>query len=286
MKIKILADSASDLSRNYYKKLNVEVVPLHVNIAGIDYLDGKNITPKEMYEAMRENERPTTSQAAPHAFEDAFTTSAKTNEPLIYLALSSPLSGTYESAKVMERQVKEKYPDAPIHIVDTKCVTLGYGLVVIRAAKLANAGATVEEIITKATYHAEHMEHIFTVDNLEYLYRSGRLSRTASIIGSLLNIKPILHVKDGKLVPLENIRGSKKLLNRMLDIAEKRGADLRNQTVGISHGDDINTAEKLASMLKNRFGIKDIVIEMIGSSVGVHSGPGALALFFLNKPYK
>lgn len=286
MNIKILADSASDLSREYYKKLNVDVVPLHVNIAGTDYLDGENITPKEMYEAMRGNERPTTSQAAPYAFEDAFTTCAKTNEPLIYLALSSPLSGTYESAKVMKKQVKEKYPDAPIYIVDTKCVTLGYGLVVIRAAKLASEGANVEEIITMATYHAEHMEHIFTVDNLEYLYRSGRLSRTASIIGSLLNIKPILHVKDGKLVPLENVRGSKKLLNRMIDIAEKRGTDFENQTIGISHGDDINTANKLASMLKKRLGIKNIVIEMIGSSVGVHSGPGALALFFLNKSYK
>lgn len=286
MNVKILADSAADLSNDYYKELNIEVIPLHVNIAGTDYLDSQTITPKQMYDFMRAGERPTTSQAAPQAFESAFTECAKTNQPLIYFSLSSPLSGTYGSAKIMEKQIKEKYPDAPLYLVDTKSVTLGYGLVVIRAAKLANEGATVEEILDIGTYHANHMEHIFTVDDLEYLYRSGRLSRAASFIGSLLSIKPILHVVDGKLVPYTNVRGSKRLLSRILKIAEERGVDFENQVIGISHGDDMETAEKLASMLKEKLGVNEVVIEMIGSSVGVHSGPGALALFFLNKPYK
>lgn len=286
MNVRILADSAADLSSDYYKKLNVELISLHVNIEGKDYLDGRTITPKEIYDAMRENKRPTTSQAAPHEFEKVFTECAKTNKPLIYFSLSAPLSGTYESAKVMEREVKEKYPEAPLYIVDTRCVTIGYGLVIIRAAQLANEGATVDEILEIGKYHANHMEHIFTVDKLEYLYRSRRLSRTASIIGSLLKIKPILHIEEGKLVPLENARGSKRLLNRIVEIAGERGVDFENQVVGISHGDDLDTAEKLAAKLKEKFGVKKIVIEMIGSSVGVHSGPGALAIFFLNKPYK
>lgn len=286
MNVKILADSASDLSTTWYKKLNVEVVPVHVNVEGTEYLDGQTITPKKMYDFMRSGKRITTSQPSPQAFESAFTTCAETNEPLVYFALSASLSGTYESAKIMERQVKEKYPNAPIHIIDTNCVSLGYGLVIVRAATLAKKGASVEEIIEVGSYHAEHMEHIFTVDNLEYLYRSGRLSRTASFLGSLLRIKPILHIKDGKLSLLENMRGSKRLISRLLQIASERGVDFKNQVIGICHGDNIKAAETLATECREKLGVKQVIIEMIGSGVGVHAGPGTLALVFLNKPYK
>src|SRR5699024_186709 len=137
-----------------------------------------------------------------------------------------------------------------------------------------------------AQYHAKHMEHIFTVDDLEYLYRGGRVSRTAAFVGTLLKIKPILHVDDGKLVPLEKIRGSKKVLSRMLDIMEERGTDFKNQTIGISHGDDPETAQKLAEMIKEKFDVQKVLIEMVGAVIGAHSGPGTLAVFFLNDEYK
>lgn len=286
MNVNILSDSASDLSNNLYKKLNVEVVPVHVNIDGTDYLDGQTITPKKMYDAMRGGKRLTTSQPSPQAFKSAFTRCAETNQPLVYFALSAALSGTYESAKIMEREVKEKYPNAPIHIVDTKCLSLGYGLVIIRAAQLAKKGATVDEIIDIGTYHANHMEHIVTVDDLEYVYRSGRLSRTSSFLGSLLRIKPILHVKKGKLALLENIRGSKRLLNRLVEIAEQRGTDFKNQVIGVCHGDNLLEAKKLAAMCKERLGAQKVIIQMIGAGIGSHAGPGVLALLFLNKPYK
>lgn len=149
-------------------------------------------------------------------------------------------------------------------------------------------GASAEDIIQSAQYHATHMEHIFTVDDLEYLYRGGRVSKTAAFVGSLLKIKPILHVENGKLVPLEKIRGSKKLFNRMLDIMEARGTDFTNQLIGISHGDDLERAEQLSSLIQERFGTvkEDIVIEMVGSVIGAHSGPGTIALFFLNSSPK
>lgn len=285
MTVKILADSACDLSEHHYNEFDIEMVPLTVHLNGEDFKDGIDLLPKTIYDAMREGKNAKTSQVSPQAFKAIFTSYAKTNQPLVYLAFSSELSGTYQTAKIMEQEVKEEYPDAPIHVIDTKCASIGYGLVILHAAKLAKGGAPTEEIIESAKNRALHMEHIFTVDNLEYLYRGGRVSKTAAFVGTLLKIKPLLHVEDGKLIPLEKIRGSKKVLNRMLEVMEKRGIDLENQVIGICHGDDQERAEQLAAMIKEKFGAKDVVIEMIGSVIGAHVGPGTIGLFFLNKAY-
>lgn len=286
MNVKILADSACDLSKSHYNEFDIEMVPLTVQLDEKEYEDGITITPKKIYDAMREGKSPKTSQVSAQSFKTIFTSYAKANQPLIYIALSSELSGTYQTAKMVEQEIKEKYPEAPLHIIDTKCASLGVGLVVIHAARLAQNGSSVDEIIESARYQAEHMEHIFTVDDLEYLYRGGRVSKTAAFVGTLLKIKPILHVSDGKLIPLEKIRGSKKLMNRILEITEERGKGLSNQTIGIVHGDDLETAEKLAELVKEKFNPKDIQIEMVGSAIGAHSGPGTLALFFLNEETK
>jgi len=286
MTIKILADSACDLTEEHYNELDIEMVPLTVHLNDEEYRDGLDISPKKVYDAMRKGAATKTSQVTLQAFKTIFTSYLEKNQPLIYLAFSSELSGTYQTAKMVEQEIKEETPDAPIHIIDTKCASIGYGLVVRRAAEHAKSGATVEEVLDLATYHAKHMEHIFTVDDLEYLYRGGRVSKTAAFVGSLLKIKPILHVEDGKLIPIEKIRGSKKVLGRMLTIMEERGTDFENQTIGISHGDDLDTAEKLAEMINEKFAPKKIIIEMVGSVIGAHSGPGTIALFFLNHSYK
>ena len=286
MNIKILVDSSCDLTDEHYNELDIEMVSLTVHLDEKEYKDGVEISPKAVYDAMRDGKITKTSQVSPLAFKTIFTHYAETNQPLVYLAFSSELSGTYQTAKMMEQEIKAEYPKAPIYVIDTKCASIGYGLVALRIARLAKDGATIDDIIDMAKYHAEHMEHIFTVDDLEYLYRGGRVSKTAAFVGTLLKIKPILHVDDGKLVPLEKIRGSKKVLNRMLEIMETRGTDFENQVIGISHGDDLETAERLASMIKSKFGVKKIVIEMVGSVIGAHAGPGTIALFFLNRPYK
>lgn len=283
MNVKILTDSGCDLSEKHYNEFDIEMIPLTVHLDEKQYEDGKTIQPMKVYEAMREGKTPKTSQVSLQVFHDTFLTYAKSKQPVVYIAFSSALSGTYQTAKMAEQQVKESYPDAPIHILDTKCASLGQGLVVLQAAKLAKKGASAEVIMEDAAHRAKHMEHIFTVDNLEYLQRGGRVSKTAAFMGTLLNIKPLLHVEEGKLIPLEKIRGQKKVLKRMVEVMEERGADLENQTIGISHGDDPERAEQLASLIKEKFNVKHIEIEMIGAAIGAHAGPGTLAIFFSNK---
>lgn len=286
MNVKIVADSACDLSKEHYNEFDIEMIPLNVHLDDKAFADAVEIDPKTIYDAMRNGKVPKTSQPVPEAFKAIFTEYAEKNEPLVYVSFSSELSGTYQSAKIMEEIVKTDYPDAPIHIIDTKCASIGYGLVVLHVAKLAKGGASLDEIIEAAQYQAEHMEHIFTVDNLEYLYRGGRVSKTSAFVGGLLNIKPILHVEDGKLVPLEKLRGSKKVLARMMKLMDERGDDFKHQIIGISHGDDIERAQALAQMIQDKYdvGENDIVIEMVGAVIGAHAGPGTLALFFSNKP--
>ncbi|MBC5636675.1 DegV family protein [Ornithinibacillus sp. BX22] len=284
--VTIMADSASDLTKDYFTEYGMEMVSLTVHLEDKDYKDGIDITPKNVFDAMREGKSPKTSQVSPQTFKSIFTEYAKSNQTLIYLAFSSELSGTYQTAKMMEQEVKEDYPDADISIIDTKCASIGYGLVVLNAARLAKEGKSKEEIMDDAKKRALHMEHIFTVDDLEYLKRGGRVSKTAAFVGTLLNIKPILHVEDGKLIPLEKMRGTKKLLGRMVELMEERGGNFENQVIGISHGDDLERAEALAKMIKDKFGVKEVVIEFVGSAIGAHSGPGTLALFFLNKSFQ
>lgn len=284
--VTIMADSASDLTKDYFTEYGMEMVSLTVHLEDKDYKDGIDITPKNVFDAMREGKSPKTSQVSPQTFKSIFTEYAKSNQTLIYLAFSSELSGTYQTAKMMEQEVKEDYPDADISIIDTKCASIGYGLVVLNAARLAKEGKSKEEIMDDAKKRALHMEHIFTVDDLEYLKRGGRVSKTAAFVGTLLNIKPILHVEDGKLIPLEKMRGTKKLLGRMVELMEERGGNFENQVIGISHGDDLERAEALAKLIKDKFGVKEVVIEFVGSAIGAHSGPGTLALFFLNKSFQ
>lgn len=286
MTVQIIADSASDLSKEDFEYYQVDSVSLTVQLDEQNYEDGKTISAKTIYDAMRNGKAPKTSQVSPQAFTILFEKYAKDNTPCLYLAFSSELSGTYQSAKIAEEEIKATYPDWELTIIDTKCASLGYGLVVIRAAELAKDGYKLAEIEEISRYHADHMEHIFTVADLEYLYRGGRVSKSAAFVGTLLKIKPILHVEDGKLIPLEKIRGTKKVWKRMLEIMEERGQDLTNQRIAISHGDDYETAKELADMIQERFHVKKIQINMVGSTIGAHSGPGTIALFFLNDTYK
>lgn len=286
MQVQVLCDSASDLNHETMEKLSIHSVPLKVIMNEEEYEDRQTITPKDVYDRMRNGEAPKTAQVSPQAFRDAFTSYAQKEQPFIYFAFSSELSGTYQTAKMVEQEVKEEYENARFDVIDTKAASLGYGLIVLRAAELARDGANYEEILKLGEYHTHHMEHIFTVDDLEYLQRGGRVSRTAAFVGGLLKIKPLLHMEDGKLIPLEKIRGSKKVLKRMLEVMDERGTDLSNQRIAISHGDDLERAEKLAEMIREQYGTKEIHIDFVGATIGAHAGPGTIALFFLNDTYQ
>ncbi|UOQ46906.1 DegV family protein [Gracilibacillus caseinilyticus] len=283
MPVQIIADSACDLTAEDCQQYGIEKLPLTVQLDGEEYEDGISISSKKIYDAMREGKAPKTAQVSPQLFKDTFQKYAESNTSVIYLAFSSNLSGTYQAGKLMEQEIKEEFPDADLHVLDTKCASLGYGLVVLQAAALAQTGAHAKEIIQASKHNYQHMEHIFTVDDLEYLYRGGRVSKTAAFVGTLLKVKPLLHMEDGKLIPLEKIRGSKKVYKRMLALMEERGVNLEQQTIGISHGDAIETAEEIATMIREKWQVKEIKINMIGSSIGAHAGPGTIALFFLNE---
>lgn len=283
MTIQIIADSASDLPDSSIQQYGIDRVSLTVHLDNQDYLDAVDIQSKAVYDAMREGKAPKTSQVSPQTFKEKFEEYAKQGQPCLYIAFSSELSGTYQTAKMMQQEVLEEYPDFQLEVIDTHCASLGYGLIVLRIAQLANEGANMDTLLETANQHMNHMEHIFTVDDLEYLKRGGRVSKTAAFVGTMLKIKPLLHVENGQLIPLEKIRGSKKVLKRMLEIMDERGADLGSQPIAISHGDDAERAEKLADMIREEYGTKDILVHPIGSAIGAHAGPGTLALFFLRK---
>jgi DegV family protein with EDD domain len=284
MSVTILTDSASDLPKEVAAEYGIQVLPLMVYLGDEEYRDGQTMNPKEMFEGMREGKVYKTAQVPLQEFRQTFQSLAERGETCLYVAFSSGLSGTCQSGLLARSEILEEYPDFRLEIVDTKCASIGFGLVVLKAAELARQGLALEEITEAVKEHAAHMEHIFTVDNLEYLQRGGRVSRTAAFIGGLLHIKPVLHMEDGKLVPLEKLRGRRKMLERMAAIMEERGRNLKDQLIGISHGDDLESAEALMNLIKERFGCEHFIISLIGGAVGAHSGPGTLALFFLNRP--
>ncbi|WHY87727.1 DegV family protein [Neobacillus novalis] len=283
MEVKILADSACDLPKSFYEENNVTLIPLKVHINDEEFEDVKTIDPKTVYDAIRNGIVPKTSQASPLAFEEIFTEMAEKNEDGIYIAFSSALSGTYSTAVMILDQVKEKYPNFNLTIVDTKCASLGSGLVVMEAARLAANNVAKEEILKDVRFRSGHMEHLFTVEDLDYLAKGGRVSKASAFLGGLLNIKPILNVEDGKLVPIEKIRGKKKVFRRIIEIMSERGNGMKEQVIGISHADNEAGALEMKALIEEAFHPKEVYISSIGSAVGSHTGAGTISIFFLNK---
>ncbi|HDR4306194.1 TPA: DegV family protein [Bacillus anthracis] len=279
-----MTDSAADLPVELLQAYDIDLIPLRVyDEAETEYLDGVTLESVTLLQKMREGAVYRTSLPSLETFQEKFVSYAKEGNPCIYLAFSSELSGTYQSSVLIKEEVKETYANLDLEIIDTKCASLGQGLVVLEAAKMAKDGASKEDILKRVDFLMNHMEHIFTVADLQYLVRGGRLSKVAGFIGGLLNIKPILNVEEGKLVPLEKVRGKKKVLSRIVDIMEERGKELKGQTIGMTHGDDLETAEALKALITERFGCEVFIVNTIGAAIGAHTGPGVITLFFLNE---
>lgn len=283
MSVKIMADSACDLPFHFYEENGVILFPLKVQIDGTEYEDLKTIQPKQVYDAIRAGNLPKTSQASPAGFKEVFTELAKNKQEGIYIAFSSELSGTYQTAVMIAEQVKEEYPDLNLTIIDSKCASLGQGLLVMEAARMANENFSKEDILKDVHFRSQHMEHLFSVYDLDHLAKGGRVSKASAFVGGLLNIKPLLNVEDGKLVPIEKLRGKKKLHRRIVELMKERGEGFESQIVGISNADDEETAAEMKEMIIQELNPKDVVITSIGAAVGSHTGPGTLAIFFLNK---
>lgn len=283
MPVRILTDSGCDLPLHYLEENHVTLFPLKVLLYNQEYEDLLTIESKTIFNAIRSGQVPKTSQVSPVLFEESFTDMALHNEEGIYIAFSSQLSGTYQTAVMMYEQVKEKYPDFNLTIIDSKCASLGCGLIVREAVRLSNDGAAHEEIVKRANFLSSHMEHLFTVEDLDYLAKGGRVSKASAFLGGLLNIKPLLNVEDGKLVPIEKIRGKKKLMNRIIEVMKERGVRFEEQTVGISHADVETTALEMKQLIQTELHAKEVTITEIGGVIGSHTGPGTIAIFFLNE---
>ncbi|MFD1929158.1 DegV family protein [Sporosarcina siberiensis] len=281
--MKIFADSACDLPKEFFKENEVTLIPLHVLIDDKEYKDIVDIDSREVYKAIREGKNPKTSQVSPELLLELWEELATSGDEGIYISFSSELSGTYDTSVMIKNQVLESNPNLNLITIDSKCASLGYGLLIKEAVRLRNENEDLETIERKIRFMAAHMEHLFTVEDLDYMARGGRVSKTSAFIGGLLNIKPLLHVEDGKLVPIEKHRGRKKVLRRIIELMAERGSQLSEQTIAISHGDDEAIALELKALVEEQFHPKSVEIYLIGSVIGAHAGPGTVSVFFQNK---
>lgn len=278
----ITTDSCSDLSLKYMKKRDVNVIPLMFTIGGQDHYDDKSMSSKTFFDMVRDGKMSQTSLINAARFEEFFGNFLKDGIDIIHISLSSELSGSHQNAIIAADTLKEKYPDRKVTAVDGLSASYGGGLLVHLGLNKKDDGAGYDEA---ASFIKETVPKIcawFTVDDLNHLYRGGRLSKTSALLGKLLSVKPILHVNEiGKLVPAGKAKGRKKSMKALVDEMEKTAIDPANQSIFISHADCVEEAQYLADLVKEKFGIEDVSIEEIGPVIGTHGGPGTLALFFL-----
>lgn len=280
---KIIVDSTSDLPDSIVEEYDIDVLPLRIYIEGEEYLDNVTISVDEVYDAMRKGLFPKTSQPNPKDTYELFRKYASAGKNFIFYTISSKLSGTYETCHQIIQELKGEYPNVKMGIVDTKSGSLAIGLIVLQAAKMARKGISYDEIVSVSNENARYIEHIFTINDLSWLLKGGRISKGSAIIGGILDIKPILDLQEGKIQVIRKVRGHKKLLMTVLDIVKQRIKEFPNQMIGIAHADDLNNALAMKEMIIEKLGNCNILIEKIGSVLGTHLGIGGVGVFFFNK---
>ena len=233
---------------------------------------------------MREGSETKTQQASVEDTEKLFRQILETGSDVLHIAFSSGLSGTANAARLAAETLKEEFPDRKIIVIDSLCASLGQGLLVDYAVRMKDEGKSMEETAQWVQDHLQNICHLFTVDDLKYLQRGGRISKTTALLGTMIGIKPVLHVdEEGKLVPISKVRGRKQSIQALVDKMEQNIGSYRSQKqpIFISHGDCEEDAKYLAGLVKERFGYNECLINIIGPTIGAHAGPGTLALFFL-----
>lgn len=280
----ITTDTTCDLPQEYLDKHHIGLLPLYYSISGTVYGEGNVLDPKEFYSKMRSGDMPTTMAINPDLARKKFVEFLDKGYDILHIAFSSALSGSCSVASTVAREICDERPGTKIIVIDSLCASLGEGLLVHKAAKLKENGKTMEEAAEWLENNKLNLCHMFTVDDLFHLHRGGRVSKTAAIVGTLINVKPVLHVdNEGRLIPLFNVRGRKKALISLVDQMEARLKNYpgKNDIFFISHGDCLEDAEFVAGLVKERFGIQDCLINYVSPTIGAHSGPGTVALFFM-----
>lgn len=283
----IVTDTTTDLPRNYVEEHHLFMMSVPYTLEDTTYTWEHSMPINEFYSKMRAGSLPVTSQANPTEAAEFYETILKEQDvDILHIAFSSGLSGSYNSCRLAAEEVTEQHPDNRIIVIDSLAAALGEGLLVHKAVTLKEAGKSLDEIVSWVEENKLHLVHNFTVDDLMHLHRGGRLSKTAAIVGTMINLKPVLHVDDeGHLVMLSKVRGRKKSLTALVDCMEQQIGDWKdkNDIIFIGHGDCREDAEFVAELIKKRFGYETFLIDYIGATIGAHSGPGTVALFYMGE---
>lgn len=286
MRFEIVTDSSCNLTEDTIDQLGIHILPLRFMVDGRQYqsyLRGRRTDLGQFYDMMREGKEITTSLPCLSHAETLLRDLLSKGRDVLYVGFSSGLSGTYDAISSLCSRLADEYPACRVVTCDTLAASGGQGLLVWHAAQRAIAGESIQEVSEWLESNKLKLAHWFTVDDLMFLLRGGRVSRTSAYAGTLLNVKPVMHVSDeGRLVPLEKVRGRRKSLKSLVDHMEKTAQQpVADQVVFINHGDCLGDAELLADMIRSRFGVRDIVINYVDPVIGAHSGPGTMALFFM-----
>lgn len=275
--IQIVIDSMVDMPKDFIEKHNIIVVPLTIIFGNEEYRDGIDLTNVQFYEKLTQvDDLPKTSQISPNTFMEIFKESLDQGKEILCINGSSKASGTHQSAII----AKDSIGSDKIEVFDTMALSFGAGIFAYQAAKMVEEGKTLKEIIQDLNSIKMKVDHIFTVDTLEYLKKGGRLNPMKATVATMLNIKPILTVEDGLVESLDKVRGSKKVIGKMIELAKERGKTFENKVIGISHANCIDILELLKEQVIKDLKPREIVVTEIGCTIGTHAGPGTLAMFY------
>lgn len=284
----IVTETTTDLPASYIEENGLVIIPLYYQIEDTVYGEEKHLELKEFFEAMRNGATPTTSASNPDTIRRTYLELIESGKDILHLVFTSGLSCSYNNAAFVANDLMEEYPDASIKVIDTLCASLGQGLIVNSAVQLKKAGKSLDEIAEWVEANKLKVCHEVTVEDLIYLYRGGRLKKSSAVLGTIINIKPLIHVNnEGKLISYDKVRGRKKSLNalvdKMISSIEGYNYDVENEWVFISHGDCLEDAEYVKAQIEERIGVKNFIINYLSPTIGSHAGPGTVALFFYGK---
>ena len=281
----LLTDSSADLTDALVKELGVEVLPLSFTMRNKTYRnwpDNREIDPKDFYRQLREGEMATTSAVNVSDFTETIEPHLKAGRDVLVVAFSSGLSATCHSAQIAAQELSEQYPERKVYVVDSLCASLGQGLLVWYAARMKNEGRGIGAVRDWLEENKLHLCHWFTVDDLFFLQRGGRVSGTVAIFGTLLNVKPVMHMdNEGRLIFVTKVRGRKRSLDALVERLDQTAINPSEQSIFITHGDCLEDAQYVAKKIEEKYHPKEIVINWVDPVIGAHSGPGTVALFFL-----
>lgn len=276
----VTVNSTVDVPKEWLKERNVPFIPLKYTIDGETYQDMSGLSSKEFFAKLREGKMSVTSQVNPEEAKEALEPFLKEGKDVLHLGFSSGLSGTFNSMKLAAEALREEYPDRKLIIVDTLCACMGEALLLYYVLKRKSEGMTIEEAAQWAEEHKLHICHNVTIDDLYHLQRGGRVSKTAAVLGSMVQIKPMIHMdNEGKLQVIGKERGRKKSLQKIVERAAEQFKGWENDIIMITHGDCIEDAEYVAELVRRKMGIRNILINNIGTVIGSHTGPGVVAVF-------